>query len=196
MLGKWIVITSKTLTEWQRVSNTVDNALRVGGETGMDMLLNIIPEWNEAVDEANAALEVCWELGNRGLRSEALGWHAKGFLDGVEKLAPDRPGWTAWNDALLARGVTPPVIDVDTKDAVEKFIEEMQLKDLRGSSVADYLRDLRRNVLCRGDFGERLVTIERLRDLDPGRESWNAMANPLRERRNIRELIMRADALG
>jgi hypothetical protein len=167
------------IASWAKTASQIDAALRAGGESGMDLLLNVVPEWGEAVEQANLALDACWNLADQGLRSEALDWHAAGFLETARRLHPERPGWEAWEQALLARDVDIPRIDLDTLELVEGLQQELDLQDISGVSLNEHLAALRKNVLVRGHLGERLMILEALQALDPAKPIWADMVVPI-----------------
>lgn len=172
------------LAAWDAVARQIDAALRAGGESGLELLLNTIPEWGEAVEQANLALDVCWSLADRGLRDEALQWHAPGFLAAVRRLHPDdRPGWDAWEQALVDREIDVPRLDTDTLEMIEALVDELKLQDISGVSLEEHLITLRKNTLARGHLGERLMTLESLQAMDSGKPVWEDMIRPIMQLR-------------
>ena len=85
-------VTFERLDQWRDIAAAVESALSMGGEPGMDLLVSRAAEWNEAVNEWTAGLQTCLELGARGLRDEALQWHAEGFLEAGDLLCTDSAG--------------------------------------------------------------------------------------------------------
>ena len=131
-----------------------------------------VAEWNEAVDEWTTGLQTCLDLGYRGLRDEALQWHAEGFFvagDGLH--APTRrEGWDAWHAALEEKEIPLPRFDLDLQEKVRSFGEELVAFDISGRSLREQIDSLRRNALVRGDMGDRLTLLNSIRNLDAGRE--------------------------
>lgn len=183
LTGRPPCVTVEKLDRWRKLADDVDAALMMGGDQGMDLLTSIMSEWCEAVDDVNTALQICWEFGKQGLRHEAIDWHATGFFEVADRLNPDRPGWEEWEVALSEAGVIVPRLDVDTKHLVDGMFEELEVRDLSGQSVGDYVRSLRRSILSRGLMGERLVLLESLRAIDPGTDVWGAMIEPIQQQR-------------
>jgi len=183
LTGRPPCVTVERLDKWRKLADDIDSALMMGGEQGMDLLTSIMAEWCEAVDDVNAALQICWNLGSQGLRQEAIDWHAAGFFEVADRLNPDRPGWDEWEVALVDAGIIVPRLDVELKQLVDGMFEELEVRDLSGQSVGDYVRALRKNILARGHLGERLVILESLRSLDPGTEAWKEMIAPIRQQR-------------
>jgi hypothetical protein len=183
LTGRPPCVTVERLDRWRKLADDIDSALMMGGEQGMELLTSIMADWCEAVDDINTALQICWDLAGNGLRQEAIDWHAAGFFEVVDRLNPDRPGWDEWEVALVDAGISVPRLDGDLKQLVDGMFEELEVRDLSGQSVADYMRALRKSILARGHLGERLVILESLRALDPGTEAWNEMIAPIQQQR-------------
>jgi NAD(P)H-dependent FMN reductase len=176
-------VTHEQVEAWAKLGDDVAAAMAMGGEQGLDFLVNIMAEWAEAVDDVNTARQICVDLATRGLRDEAIHWHAEGFFDVADRLDPDRPGWEEWEGALRGRYVVTPRVDRELREMANRIHEELELRDLGGKSLAEHLGDLRRNALVRGHLGERLVTLEAVRSLDPASEVWGGMIRPIRRQR-------------
>jgi len=176
-------ITHDQIEAWTKIADDVTAALAMGGQQGFDFLINIMAEWCEAVDDVNAARQICLDFADRGLRHEAIHWHADGFFEVADKLDPDRPGWEAWEATFQEQGVVTPRVDQGLREMANRIHEDLQTQDLTGRSLADHLIALRRNMLSRGHLGERLVILESIRGLDPAGEAWQAMISPIRRRR-------------
>ena len=184
LTGQPEAITYEQLREWEKLANDIDAALKMGGEQGMELLIGLMTDWCVAADEINTAFQTCSELASRGLRDEAVHWHAEGFFDISERLMPDRPGWDEWAAALTEREIILPAVDVDLKMQVDAIFEDLQAINIEtGHTLADEVNGLRRNMLIRGRLGERLSIIQRLHAVDPGVPNWNAMLRPYRTRR-------------
>jgi hypothetical protein len=175
-------VTFERLEQWREIAAAIDSALNMGGEPGMDLLVSRVAEWNEAVDEWTTGLQTCLELGSRGLRDEALQWHAEGFFDAGESLTrpTERAGWDEWKAALEENEILLPRFDLELLGIVRNFTADLQGRDIAGRSLEEQLDRLRRNTLIRGDLGERLTVLETIRSLDAGREIWNEMIVPIR----------------
>jgi hypothetical protein len=178
-------VTFERLEEWREIATAIESALNMGGEPGMDLLVSRVAEWNEAVDEWTTGLQTCLELGSRGLRDEALQWHAEGFFDAGDNLhAPTcRDGWDAWQAALEEDVIPMPRFDLDLREAVRNLSAELRARDIAGRSLQEQIDGLRRNALIRGEMGERLTLLDSIRSLDEGREIWTSMIAPIRRLR-------------
>jgi len=186
--GSPAAVTFQRLEQWREITAAVDSALNIGGEPGMDLLVSRMAEWNEAVDEWTTALQTCLELGSRGLRDEALQWHADGFFEIGDGLhAPvQRAGWDDWRQALEDRQIPLPQFDLTLRESVRSLVDELRGREIAGRSLEDQIDGLRRNVLIRGDLGERLTLLDSIRTHDAGREIWTEMIAPIRKRRGDR----------
>jgi hypothetical protein len=179
--GTPAAVTYERLEQWREIAAAIKTALDIGGDPGMDLLIGRMAEWSEAVDEWNSSLLTCWELASRGLRDEAAQWHADGFFGAGDLLveAFNREGWTDWKAALEARDVVAPQFDHELRHVVKTNVEDF----VSGLSLKDRLDALRRNVLGRGDLGERLTLLTSIRNLDAGRGIWTDMIAPIRRQR-------------
>jgi hypothetical protein len=176
-------ITHDQLENWRQIADDVDAALQMGGEMGMDLLVGRMADWCTAVDELNGGLRTCWEMGARGLRHEAINWHAEGFFETGDRLRPDRPGWDQWRGAFSSRGIATPQLDEKLKEKVDQMFEDLSMRNLSGDTLSAQLDSLRRNMLVHGHLGERLTVLESIRNIDAGRPVWDEMLAPLREQR-------------
>lgn len=176
-------VTYEQIEAWTKLADDIAAALAMGGEAGLDLLTGIMAEWSEAVDDVNTARQVCVDLASKGRRHEAIHWHAENFFDLADRLDPERPGWEAWEQSLRARGIVTPRMDPELKELANRIHEDLEQRDLAGMSLGDHLVDLRRNMLLRGHLGERLVTLESIRGLDPSPQIWRNMISPIRRRR-------------
>jgi hypothetical protein len=176
-------VTHEQIEAWTKLADDIAAALAMGGEAGLDLLTGIMAEWSEAVDDVNTARQVCVDLASKGRRHEAIHWHAENFFDLADRLDPERPGWEAWEQSLRARGIVTPRMDPELKELANRIHEDLEQRDLGGRSLGDHLVDLRRNMLLRGHLGERLVTLEAIRGLDPSPQIWRNMISPIRRRR-------------
>lgn len=178
-------VTFERLEQWREIAAAIESALNMGGEPGMDLLVSRMAEWNEAVDEWTTGLQTCIELGSRGLRDEALQWHAEGFFEAGDSLhAPTcRDGWDAWQASLEENVIPLPRFDLDLREAVRNLSAELQARDIAGRSLQEQINGLRRNALVRGEMGERLTLLNSIRSLDQGREIWTDMIAPIRRLR-------------
>jgi hypothetical protein len=178
-------VTFERLEQWRDISAAIESALNMGGEPGMDLLMSRMAEWNEAVDEWTTGLQTCLELGHRGLRDEALQWHAEGFFDAGDGLyAPiRREGWNAWQTTLEEKDIPLPRFDLDLRETVGNYVVELRALDISGRSLQEQIGELRRNALIRGDMATRLTCLNSIRILDAGREIWNEMIAPIRRTR-------------
>lgn len=176
-------VTAETLEQWKKLAHDITAALNQGGERGMDLLSGLMHEWCEAVEDVNAARRVFMNLADRGLRSEAMLWHADGFVEVADSLSPNRPGWDAWAAALADRGIDAPNEDEDLRAMIHAVFDDLQVRDLSGRSLEELLNQLRRNCIARGDVAERLTLLEAIREVDAGREIWGQMIAPIRRRR-------------
>jgi len=173
-------VTHAQVEAWNKLADDVAAAFTMGGQQGLDLLIQIMNEWCEAVDDVNAARRVCVDIAQRGLRHEALDWHAKGFFEVADRLDPIRPGWEAWEAALRERDVIIPHVDGVLKEMVDAIFEELEIQDLSGQSLGDWLGRLRRNILLRGHLGERATILESMLQLDPASQAWHSMVAPIR----------------
>jgi hypothetical protein len=201
ILGNPPAVPDDMVAAWQKLADDIDDALAMGGEPGLELLLALMPEWRDAVADVNAARMTCARLIRSGYRDESFQWHADGFDEVAERLAPERPGWEAWEQALEERGVAVPRIDMGLKDAVDSARADLNRKDATGRSLADMIDMLRGSVLAHGPLGERLTILEAIRRLDPASPAWGEMIGPIRRQRaeeitdEIREAITREDRL-
>jgi hypothetical protein len=192
-------VTYEQIEAWTKLADDIAAALAMGGEAGLDLLTGIMAEWSEAVDDVNTARQICIDLASKGRRHEAIHWHAENFFDLADRLDPDRPGWEAWEQSLRARGIVTPRVDPELKELANRIHEDLEQRDLAGRSLGDHLVDLRNNMLLRGHLGERLVTLEAIRGLDPSPQIWRNMISPIRRRRvdviadEVRAAIARRD---
>ena len=171
------------LQDWTTLADNIDAALKMGGEQGMDLLLGIMTDWCRVVDEINSAYQICCDLAGQGLRDEAITWHAEGFFDIADRLDPDRPGWEAWEQALVGQGVILPSLDIDAKALTNQMFDDMKAMYINGQVLDQEVKALRRNMLVRGDLSERLTTLDRLQELDPTAPNWREMLKPYRKKR-------------
>lgn len=176
-------VTHEQIEAWTKLADDVAAALDMGGQRGLDLLMGTMAEWCEAVDDVNAARQICIDLAARGLRHEAIAWHAKGFFDVADRLDPDRPGWGEWEAPLRERDIVTPRIDAELKELANRIHEDLETMDLSGGTLSAHLADLRRNMLLRGSLGERLVILESIIGLDPGGVAWQDMISPIRQKR-------------
>lgn len=176
-------VTHEQIEAWTKLADDVTSAMTMGGQQGLDFLMNIMAEWCEAVDDVNTARQICVDMADRGLRHEAINWHALGFFDVADRLDPDRPGWEVWESSLREQGIITPRVDGELKEMANRIHEDLQLADVSGRSLEEYLVQLRRNMLQRGHLGERLVILESIRGLDPAGGTWQAMMQPIKRRR-------------
>lgn len=176
-------VTHDQVEAWNKLADDVTAALTMGGQQGLDLLLNIMAEWCEAVDDVNTARRICEELAERGLRQEAIEWHAKGFFEVADRLDPIRPGWGPWEETLHARDVITPHIDAELKELTDVIFEDLQLQDISGQTLFDWIGRLRRNILLRGHLGERATILESIISLDPAGKAWQDMIAPIRGKR-------------
>lgn len=178
-------VTFERLEQWCEIAAAIETALNMGGEPGMDLLISRAAEWNEAVDEWTAGLQTCLELGSRGLRDEAMQWHAEDFLAAGDALrAPtQRDGWADWQATLEEQQVPVPRFDDDLRKLVLNLEQELKASDIAGRSLREQIDGLRRNALIRGDLGERLTLLDSIRSLDGNREIWTGMIAPIRRLR-------------
>ena len=183
LTGRPPAVTSETIAQWQTLAEDVDAALSQGGEWGMDLLLTLIPEWCEAANDINAARQISVDMAMKGLRHEALQWHAERFDEVAKRLSTNRPGWDAWEAELVRRGVAVPRFDREVSDLYDRIIEDLQQTDLAGITLEERLCQLRRNMIGRGAIDERLVTLQAIRRLLPSDEIWDDMINPIRQQR-------------
>lgn len=181
--GTLPAVTDEQVAAWNKLANDVTAALQMGGEPGMDLLTNIMADWCEAVDDVNSARQIIVDLADRGLRHEAIDWHAEGFFEAADRLDPNRPGWEAWEAALEERAIVTPHVDQDLREAANRIHDDLELRDLAGRSLGEYIGQLRANVLIRGHLGERRLLLESIRGLDPGGIAWQDMVSPLRKMR-------------
>ncbi|NBP81192.1 hypothetical protein EBU58_10865 [bacterium] len=203
LTGQPPAVTYEQLREWERLADDIYAALKMGGEQGMELLIGLIADWCVIADEVNTAFQTCCEFASRGLRDEAIHWHAPGFFDIAERLMPDRPGWDDWAAALTEREIILPAVDIDLKMQVDAIFEDLQAINIEtGHTLADEVSGLRRNMLIRGRLGERLTILQRLQAVDPGVPNWNAMMRPYRTRRadeirrEVDALVAKADCSG
>jgi hypothetical protein len=178
-------VMSEQLERWREIAAAVESALSMGGEPGMDLLVSRVAEWNEAVNEWTAGLQTCLELGVRGLRDEALQWHAEGFLEAGDLLRSptERAGWGEWQEVLEQREMPLPRFDSELRDLVGKLSVELQSPDISKRSLRSRIDGLRRNAIVRGDLSERLTLLESICKLDGAREAWIGMIAPIRRQR-------------
>lgn len=188
-------VTAEQLKEWKQVANDIDSALKMGGEQGMELLLNIMADWCSVADEINTAYQICCDLADNGMRDEAIGWHASGFFEIADRLDPERPGWEQWEKHLTENGVILPTIDYNLKALVDGIFETLGALNLEtGVSVGEEIKALRRNMISRGLLSERLGILHRLQALDPSNPIWKDMLRPYQKRR-ANELKGEVDAL-
>lgn len=177
-------VTSEQLKEWKQVADDIDSALKMGGEQGMELLLNIMADWCSVADEINTAYQICCDLADKGMRDEAIGWHANGFFEIADRLDPERPGWEQWEKHLAGNGVILPTIDYNLKALVDGIFETLGALNIEtGVSVGEEIKALRRNMLSRGLLSERLGILHRLQALDLSNPIWKEMLRPYQKRR-------------
>jgi hypothetical protein len=176
-------VTHEKLVAWRKLSEDVTAALTMGGEQGLDLLTSLMAEWCEAVDDVNVAREICVNLAAEGRHDEAVDWHADGFFDVADLLTTDRAGWDAWVEALTTRNIPVPAMSQQLKELTDRIHEDRLVQDLSGRTLDDYVDDLRRNVLQKGHYGERLTHLEAIRHLDPAGLIWKKMIDPIRRKR-------------
>ncbi len=181
-------VTYEMLVEWQALADDVTAAIAMGGEQGLDLLKGLMPEWCEAVDDVNAAREICVKLASAGRRQEALEWHADGFFDVADLISPDRAGWEEWESALASRNIPVPALSQQLRHLADRLHEDLLVRDLSGLSLAEYVNLLRRNVLAKAAYGERMTILETIRRFDPGGSIWKEMIEPIRRKRAV-ELV-------
>lgn len=174
-------VTHEKLVAWRKLSEDVAAALAMGGDQGLDLLTSLMPEWCEAVEDVNAARETCVDLADKGRRDEALEWHADGFFDVADLLSTDRAGWDAWAEALITRNIAIPAMSHQLKEMTDRIHEDLVVQDISGRSLDDHVDDLRRNVLAKGHYGERLTVLEAIRELDPAGTIWKEMIEPIQQ---------------
>lgn len=187
--GRPPAVTAEIIARWQTLAEDVHAALDQGGERGMDLLLSIMPEWREAVEDINAAWRISVDMAMKGMRDEALHWHAEQFTETAKALSVRRIGWDAWEAELLRRGVSVPKVDHDLSALFDDITEQKQIRDLSGLTLGDWLTRLRQNVLARGPLDQRLVILQAIQRLQPADQIWGEMIAPIREQRagNIAE---------
>lgn len=176
-------VTHDQIESWLKLADDITAAVTMGGEQGLDLLVGIMAEWCEAVDDVNAARQICVDLAASGLRHEAIGWHAKGFFDVADRLDPDRPGWEEWAAVLRERDVVVPRMDAELKESANRIHDDLETMDLSGKTLGVHLGELRRNMIRRGSIGERLLILESIIGNDPGGSVWKEMISPIRQRR-------------
>lgn len=176
-------VTAETLEQWKKLAHDITAALSQGGERGMDLLTGLMPEWCEAMEDVNAARQIFVDMAGRGLRAEAIAWHADGFVEVADSLSPNRPGWDAWAMALSERGIDSPNEDEELRAMVQAVYDELQVQDLAGQSLEERINELRRNCVARGNVADRLTLLESIREMDPGPEIWADMIGPIRRQR-------------
>ena len=174
-------VTHEQVEAWSRIADDVTAALTMGGQQGLDLLMSLLPEWCEAADDVNSARQIVIDLADRGLRHEAIQWHAEGFFEIADRIDPDRPGWPEWEAALADRDVVTPLLNGELKDAVNRIHDDLEMRDLSGRSLSELLGLLRRNVLVRGPLSERLSLLQSARELDPSGLIWEDMVSPIRQ---------------
>ena len=176
-------VTHEKLVAWRKLSEDVTAALSMGGEQGLDLLTSLMADWCEAVDDINAAREICVNLAAEGRHDEALEWHADGFFDVADLVSTERAGWDAWVEALTTRNIAIPAMSPQLKELTDRIQEDRLVQDLSGRTLVDHVDDLRRNVLEKGHYGERLTYLEAIRHLDPAGLIWQKMIDPIRRKR-------------
>jgi hypothetical protein len=181
-------VTYEMLDDWRKIADDVNAALTMGGEQGMELLASLMAEWCAAIDDVNTAREICVDMAARGLRSEALEWHADGFFEVAERLSPhSRQGWEEWEAAMLERQMPIPIVEPALRDAAASIAGDLELLDLSGRQMQDWLSDLRRNVIGGGRLGDRLTILESIRGIDPNHavagSVWQEMIVPIRRSR-------------
>lgn len=183
LTGNPPAVTHEQIEAWSKLADDVSAALTMGGQQGLDLLVAIMAEWCEAVDDVNTARQICADLAARGLRHEAITWHAKGFFEAADRLDPERPGWAEWEEALRERDIVTPRIEPDIKELANRIHEDLETTDISGLTLGAHLAELRRNMLLRGSLGERLVILESIIGVDPGGDAWLEMISPIRQKR-------------
>jgi hypothetical protein len=176
-------VTHEKLVAWRRLGEDVTAALAMGGEQALDLLTGLMAEWCEAVEDVNAAREICVNLAAEGRHGEALEWHADGFFEVADLLSTDRAGWDAWETALATRGISVPAMSAPLKQLSDRIHEDLLMQDLAGRTLAQHIDELRVNVLAKGHLGERLFRLEAIRQLDPAGLAWKRMIDPIRRQR-------------
>ena len=190
------------LEEWRKLADNIDAALKMGGEQGMDLLLGVMTDWCRVVDELNAAYQICCDLAGKGLRDEAIHWHAEGFFEVADRLDPDRPGWELWEQTLTAQGVIIPSLDGDLKMLTNQIFDELKAVHINGQVLEQEVKSLRRNMLFRGDLSERITILNRLQEVDATSPNWREMLRPYRKKRagevlaGVDELLSQEDVRG
>lgn len=188
------VVTAEKVAHYEKLATDLDSAFAQGGESGIQFLTGLIPEWRDSIDEINAGYRTCWDLIHEGLRHEALGvrnpangsiealgWHAEGFFEAADRLDPDRrPSWTDMRARLLEREIElPGTVDSVIRASVEAAFHEVDLRNLQGQSINELLDALRCNAVGRGPLGERLITLQNLRDIDGSKAIWLEMMHDI-----------------
>lgn len=191
--GRPPAVTAELIARWQTLAEDVHAALDQGGERGMDLLLSIMPEWREAVEDINAAWRISVDMAMKGMRDEALHWHAEQFTETAKALSVRRVGWDAWEAELLRRGVSVPIVDHDLSALFDDITEQKQIRDLSGLTLNDWLTRLRQNVLARGSLDQRLVILQAIQRLQPADQIWGDMIAPIRKQR-AGKIVEEADA--
>jgi hypothetical protein len=181
--GRPPAVTAEMIARWQALAEDVHAALDQGGERGMDLLLSIMPEWREAVEDINAAWRISVDMAMKGMRDEALYWHAEQFSEASQALTVRRVGWDAWEAELLRRGVIVPAVDHGLSALFDDITEQKQIRDSSGATLGDWLIRLRQNVLARGPLDQRLVILQAIQRLQPADQIWEEMITPIRKQR-------------
>jgi hypothetical protein len=176
-------VSPEMLQEWGRLADDIAAGFSMGGQMGMDLLIGLMPDWCEAVEDVNAAREVCVNLAAQGRRHEAIHWHAEGFFEVADRLTPERPGWEAWEAAFAERGIVVPRVNHELRELADRIHEDLVALDIAGHSLGTHLDSLRRNVLARGHIGERLTILQNIRSMDPAAPAWETMVRPILARR-------------
>jgi broad specificity phosphatase PhoE len=185
-------VSPEMLQEWSKLADDIASGFNMGGEMGMDLLAGLMPDWCEAVEDVNAAREICVNLAAEGRRHEAIHWHADGFFEIADRLSPERPGWEAWEEAFAERGIVVPRVNDELREMADRIHEDLVALDISGRSLGAHLDALRRNVLARGHIGERLTVLQNIRSMDPAATAWEVMTQPILARR-VKEIASELD---
>lgn len=174
------------MLQYQRFLDEIQQAVCAPESADADLLRDAAAEYAEACEEANARLREVALLLRKGLRGEAIqeAEREPNLLDWVALL--DFPELPNWRGLLQNWGMAaPPTLAMETAaDLNEAYAEEEPLQPL--------LKNHRLLALARAPLAGRIVTLRRIRKLDPNNPAWFADLQEL-EKARLKQLAAEAE---
>ena len=151
---------------YERYLDDIETAVYSPGSADPDLMRDAAAEYAEACAQANQRLREVGHLLQQGLRSEAIqvSEQEPNLLDLVTML--DFPELSQWCDLLQGWGmVTPPPLLIDIAAQLNQaYAEQVPLETV--------LRAHRMLALGRAPLTARIVTLQRILELDPHNVAW------------------------